>query len=271
MWCHGNRWRWALSLAGTALLLGCGGTTKSSPQDLPPDSPARCVYDGRTYRAGDDFAAQDGCNACSCGSDGTVACTERGCESCQSIAARYGSLMELARACDPAAVSNPCSERVFEGLQCGCDAFVTASAWNQSEADALQRAFSAMNCGAGIACGPCASPSRGYCSDGGVCVNDYEPEPGPGCKVNGVVYPDGASNVPDPVSCNVCACQAGELACDDQACPKPCPVGTAFGRSCAACGPTDACLVVEVGCLPACTNACDAGLCSDGVCVSFCG
>lgn len=268
MWCAGNGWR--LSLVGTALLLGCGGTTRGSPNDSPPDSPISCSYDGRSYQVGDGFPATDGCNSCSCEADGSVGCTERGCESCESIATRYGTLTELARRCDPAA-PNQCTQPVFEGLLCGCDTFVAVGAWNQSEVDALQQAYSAMNCGAGVTCGACAPPPRAHCSPAGRCVDDDEPEPGPACKVNGVVYPDGASNIPDPVSCNTCVCQAGQLACDNASCPKPCPAGTLFAQSCAECGPTDACLVVELGCMPTCTDACDAGFCNQGICVSVCG
>ncbi len=40
---------------------------------------ATCTYDGREYSAGDTFPSSDGCNACSCGGDGEVACTERDC------------------------------------------------------------------------------------------------------------------------------------------------------------------------------------------------
>lgn len=38
-----------------------------------------CVYDGQTYLSGDEFPATDGCNTCSCGPDGVVACTEIAC------------------------------------------------------------------------------------------------------------------------------------------------------------------------------------------------
>jgi hypothetical protein len=38
---------------------------------------ATCEHDGRTYRAGESFS--DGCNSCSCGADGFVACTTRAC------------------------------------------------------------------------------------------------------------------------------------------------------------------------------------------------
>ena len=37
-----------------------------------------CVYNGKTYKNGDGFDSDDGCNICSC-SDGRVQCTLRAC------------------------------------------------------------------------------------------------------------------------------------------------------------------------------------------------
>lgn len=44
--------------------------------ELPP---ATCTYGGKTYAEGASFPSTDGCNTCSCGFDGQVACTERAC------------------------------------------------------------------------------------------------------------------------------------------------------------------------------------------------
>jgi Pacifastin inhibitor (LCMII) len=38
-----------------------------------------CIYGGKIYQSGATFGAQDGCNSCSCMSDGTVACTLMAC------------------------------------------------------------------------------------------------------------------------------------------------------------------------------------------------
>ena len=38
-----------------------------------------CEVDGKTYQAGDSFPASDGCNSCTCGPNGLVACTEKAC------------------------------------------------------------------------------------------------------------------------------------------------------------------------------------------------
>jgi len=41
--------------------------------------PGTCNYDGVVYDVGDSFAANDGCNACSCVEGGIVACTLKAC------------------------------------------------------------------------------------------------------------------------------------------------------------------------------------------------
>jgi len=38
-----------------------------------------CVLDGERYRPGESFPSPDGCNTCSCGEDGQIACTLRFC------------------------------------------------------------------------------------------------------------------------------------------------------------------------------------------------
>jgi hypothetical protein len=94
------------------------------------------------------------------------------------------------------------------------------------------------------------------------------------CEVEDVVYPSGSHDVGDPLSCNTCTCEDGELtSCTDVACPEPCPDGTASGTSCADCGPADACEVVRIGCLPRCDgdDDCIGGGCHDGVCRTLCG
>ncbi|MBI4509231.1 MAG: protease complex subunit PrcB family protein [Deltaproteobacteria bacterium] len=41
-----------------------------------------CEYDSKKYKAGDSFPAGDGCNACTCRTNGTVICTMRACPAC---------------------------------------------------------------------------------------------------------------------------------------------------------------------------------------------
>lgn len=112
--------------------------------------------------------------------------------------------------------------------------------------------------------------------DGGV---DAGRDAGAGvaCRVEGTTYPDGASGVPDPTSCNTCACRGGALTgCTEIACPEPCDEGRAPGTACVACGPVDECLEVETGCFATCDAPDDcaddaAPFCDDtqGLCVPF--
>src|ERR1035437_3349396 len=53
-----------------ALVTGCGASGEGGKA---------CIYWGQTYQPGARFGAQDGCNSCSCMSDGTVECTLMGC------------------------------------------------------------------------------------------------------------------------------------------------------------------------------------------------
>ena len=53
-----------------ALVTGCGASGAGGKA---------CIYGGQTYQPGARFGAQDGCNSCSCMSDGSVACTLMAC------------------------------------------------------------------------------------------------------------------------------------------------------------------------------------------------
>ena len=59
-----------ISVLFLALLCACNKAT-----DVKRD----CVYAGKQYAQGDTFPSTDGCNTCSCGADGQVACTLRAC------------------------------------------------------------------------------------------------------------------------------------------------------------------------------------------------
>lgn len=274
----------SLLLVGVLSLGACGGKSAGHSPGGDPPSPMPslgCAYEGKTYADGDSFRAMDGCNSCSC-EDGRVACTEIGCDpdpgptqppiSCEQVGVFYEQLLEDAKRCDPHE-SESCSYRVSTGLGCGCDTFVNPQNWNKDLAAAYASHYQSLGCGSGIACGMCAQPPvGGQCTMQGRCADAAELKAGPGCKVGGVVYADGSSDIPDPVSCNLCSCNAGQLACTDKACPKPCPAGTKLATSCAQCGPTDACQVVEHACYPACTDSCATGACIDGACLTgICG
>lgn len=266
-----------------ALPLGCGGkstanessggssTGGSSTGGSSPTTPQGCSYDGKRYASGDSFPATDGCNSCSC-DHGSVSCTEMGCSnppsiSCEQVETFYDQQLQEAKKCDPHD-PNACSLRVGSALGCGCETFVNPSSWNPDLAAAFATHYSELACGAGVTCGECDPPGRGVCSIMQGCMDAYDSSPGPACKVDGVIYPDGAVNIPDPTSCNTCTCNAGTLACNtDMKCPRPCPTGSKLAMGCAQCGPTDACEVVETSCRPTCTGSCPNGLCIDGACL----
>lgn len=79
--------RFALGFALAAA--AAPGCLFSQPVGKDPDSSAnndasadagRCVReDGVVFNAGDSFPSSDGCNVCSCGADGRIACTARAC------------------------------------------------------------------------------------------------------------------------------------------------------------------------------------------------
>lgn len=253
--------KWTLAVAFA--VAACGGQQESA-------EPGSCNYGDKTYPNGAAFPSSDGCNSCTC-NGGLVACTTRACEpSCSEIVSQYGVVVEAAKACDTHAATNPCTKLFVEGLACGCGTFANPDHQDDLEqAEVLQNQYAAQSCQQGVVCGPCRAPLSAHCSSKGRCEDDYDE---PSCKVDGVLYPSGASDIQDPFSCNKCSCNAGELACTEIGCPKACPEGTLPGKSCAECGPTDACLVVEHACLPACTDTCNDGrACIDGLCRNVCG
>lgn len=54
------------ALVAVVALGGCGGS-------------GVCTYNGASYGVGASFPSSDGCNTCSCGADGAIACTELAC------------------------------------------------------------------------------------------------------------------------------------------------------------------------------------------------
>jgi len=91
-----------------------------------------CVVDGEEHAVGESFPSSDGCNTCSCSSNGQVACTLRACVAiCGGIAGltcpedQYCNFSEEAR-CGAADATGTCVEkpgactREFRPV-CGCD------------------------------------------------------------------------------------------------------------------------------------------------------
>lgn len=258
------RYGMMLGISTVAVLAatGCGGTSGTGGE--------QCVYGDHTYDRDERFPADDGCNTCICGADGRTSCTLLACETCDDLLTRYSAAIDETKTCDAQQIGQ-CSELITEGLACGCQTFVSAAKSDAiAAASAAQQQYSAMSCGGGVVCGPCRAPTAAFCSSEGRCEQLFE-DGDAACKVNGVIYKSGTSGIADPVSCNQCQCQDGQLACTEVGCPIPCPTGTAYGTQCAQCGPTDACDVVEYGCLPTCSDTCAQGVCIDHVCKTVCG
>lgn len=194
---------------------------------------------------------------------------------CVALGIEMAQAVQAAKECNPVLSSEQCTQLVSASVPCGCPTF--ANPKNNDAIDRLsqiQQGYAKLGCGLGVACGACWQPVRGYCSPEGRCEDSTEPEP-KGCKVAGVVYPSGSTDIKDPEgSCNTCTCVDGVLSCTLRDCPSSgCPSGTEFGQGCAECGPTDACTLPEYGCFPVCTTTCadPSQLCLNGLCRGICG
>jgi len=208
------------------------------------------------------------------GSGGMAAGGAGGVDSTVCAAAVAASAQSFVDAgvCDPNADVEQCTQKVSEGIGCSCPAFV-----NPANSDAIAvltssaQQYQDAGCTFNAVCGACLAPIRGQCGADGHCMQ-VGPGSGRSCKVNGVVYADGESDIPSPVDlCNTCSCYDGNLACTLADCgPKPCPEGQSYGQACAECGPTDACDVIEYGCFWPCSAGCaDRNLlCVNDMCVA---
>lgn len=57
----------------------------STISDTPtPVSSTTCTLNDKIYKVGESFPSADGCNTCSCSENGSIACTEKACESTSS-------------------------------------------------------------------------------------------------------------------------------------------------------------------------------------------
>lgn len=186
---------------------------------------------------------------------------------CAALSTEYADAVDEATSCDPA--NDSCSQEISVGIECACGTFANGERAGAIERIAKIRAlYLASGCSTPVSCGMCVAPDGGYCASDGRCRNLGESARG--CKVGGNLYADGERDIPDPTSCNTCICQNGELSCTEINCPNPCPDGEAFGTQCGLCGPTDACLVVEYGCFPTCTDDCEQrdAFCLEGLCLT---
>ncbi len=77
-----------------------------------------CSYGGATYKPGDNFAASDECNTCTCSSSGAVGCTKKACV-CNPEAEPWRNYAGTPTTCQTIRYSCPANKRSFQNA-CGC-------------------------------------------------------------------------------------------------------------------------------------------------------
>ncbi len=248
----------AWSAPAALLTVACGGTALSGPGGQGGASSAGASSAG---------ASSAGASSAGAGPAGGASSGGAPSDQCPALAADYADALKRAKICDPSQTGQ-CTAVALGNLPCGCTTPVNAT--NQDALAELESLRQQADPICAAVCSPCLPPGPGTCTAAGTCEEAPLRQP-VACKVGGIVYPSGASGIPDPTSCNKCSCDDGQLSCTDIGCETPCPAGTDFGSQCAQCGPTDACQVIEYACLPTCTDSCPSGFCSDGLCRQVCG
>lgn len=286
-------------VTGTA----CDGTGGTEP-------PRSCRVGDQLYESGASFASD--CNTCNC-LDGDITCTRAACEdpggdgdgdsggdgdgdmspggnggdgdgdgdggsteplrSCQVGNQVYESGESFASDCNTcscfdgdvtctrAACVDPICELPFDGGDCDGSFSVY---WHNPETGLCEPTIY----------GGCGGNENRF-SIREECARACGAPSGSSCEVDDVVYPDGATNVPEPGGCNTCTCNDGVVAsCTKIGCPSLCPEGTELGSYCSECAPNDACLTMRTGCLLKCEEredcASPGAVCLDGLCKHFC-
>lgn len=139
-----NRWKDASALVALLGLLasfsGCSGGLLSG---------GGCTYGNERYGEGETFPDKDGCNECSCGEDGQVACTDRACApvGCDYGGRRYdvGSSFPGSDGC------NQCTCQ--EGGQVACTLIDCADSCEDIEAKRAAELEKVQSCSTASECG----------------------------------------------------------------------------------------------------------------------
>jgi hypothetical protein len=204
-------------------------TMLSGCLDAMVGEPFECEVEGKLYQAGDSFLGPDGCNTCSCGSNGEIACTERACippsdggtgDARATDAAtsdggicRYGGVgyVEGQRfAADDGCNSCVCTS---EGVECTLLECSPRTCAYGGRTYAFGSTFPATD-----GCNSCS------CHDGNVACT--EKACSMGCLVDGVIYEAGKEI---PMSSKGVACYCGMLG--EVICQKSCTYGNGLYRS----------------------------------------
>jgi len=86
--------------------------------NIQSTAPATCSYGGQTYQTGDQFEATDGCNTCTCGASGSVACTKMACM-CNPAAEPHRNYVGTPQQCMVIRYTCPTGQLPFSN-NCGC-------------------------------------------------------------------------------------------------------------------------------------------------------
>ena len=185
-------------VASTLGAIGCGSTVV-----VPPavDGGVVCRFpDGTECRPGQSCPSPDGCNACACSADGTIACTARACvdagppdapspRACQSTAdCDRGDECHITEGCATPSYCGPMLGRPCTGdvtPYCGCDGS-TFFASSTCPTRTYERR------------GPCGAVDAGSPTDGGgTCRSTGDCPPSMMCQGAQEVPPSAAGQRPE--------------------------------------------------------------------------
>ena len=232
---------------------------RSQDPDCDEDGGASCTAAGQTFPDGEAVPSGDSCNSCSC-DDGSVACTEIGCEpvvcalfveESDGVCSRFPldpASRRIPTASTTAAPVRPPGRRsrtaatcppVTSCNSCGCNdgsVLCTAVACEPGRLRAVR--------GSSPTASARAFRSTPACRRIPDCVDD-----GGSCEAAGQTFPNGSA-VPSGDSCNSCGCNDGSVLCTAVAC-EPVFCALFVERSDGVCSrfPLDPCKSQDPDCL----------------------
>lgn len=192
-----GRWAALVVTVVTLPLLAAGCLSKVVAE------PKRCAVGDTTYAVGDHFPSPDGCNTCTCESDGTSACTAMGCVT----GCTYGGKQYAVGESFPS--SDGCNT-------CSCDASGSVMCTEMACASGCDYAGQHYDAGQSFpssdGCNTCSCMGDGTVGCTAMACSS-------GCDYEGQHYEAGQS-FPAGDGCNTCSCMdGGGVACTEMACP----------------------------------------------------